>query len=239
MSEATLVLALSVLGGAAFLDRTALVQTMMSRPLVSGTLAGFLAGAPGAGMACGALLELLWLFDLPVGTSVPPDESTAGVVGAAVAAVLVEGWGLAASAGAGVAAGVAAGILGGRADVWVRRWNDGLVTRAREALAAGRVDGVGRFHWLGVLRFFGVGAAVSLVGVAAGRWGASALAGLGPGLRQGFELAGVTLPVVGAAACLGGLRSVRARPWFVAGLAAAGLGARLLLWAREGVPWRS
>ena len=239
MSEAALVLALAVLGGVAFLDRTALVQTMMSRPLVSGTLAGYLAGAPGAGMACGALLELLWLFDLPVGTAVPPDESTAGVVGAAVAAALAGAWGLAASVGAGVTAGCAAGIFGGRADVWVRRWNDGLVPRAREALANGRLDGVGRFHWLGVLRFFGVGVAVSLAGVAAGRSGAWVLADMGPGLRQGFELVGVTLPVVGAAACLGGLRSVRARPWFVAGFAAVGFGPRLLLWTREVAPWRS
>jgi len=239
VSETTLVLALSVLGGVVFLDRTALVQTMISRPLVSGTLAGYLAGAPGAGMVCGALLELLWLFDLPVGTSVPPDESTAGVVGGAVAAVLAGDWGPAAAAGVGVAAGCVAGILGGRADVWVRRWNDGLVPRAREALAAGRLDGVGRFHWLGVARFFGVGVAVSLVGVGAGRWGAWALADLGPGLRAGFELVGVSLPVVGAAACLGGLRSVRARGWFVAGFAAVGAGPRLLLWTREGAPWRS
>ena len=68
------------------LDRVALVQVMISRPLVAGTLTGWALGNPLVGMEIGMLLELLWLCRLPVGAAIPPDD-TQVAVGATVLAL--------------------------------------------------------------------------------------------------------------------------------------------------------
>ena len=73
---------ISVLTG---LDRVALVQIMISRPLVAGPLTGWALGNPLVGLEIGMLLELLWLGRLPVGAAIPPDD-TQVAVGATVLA---------------------------------------------------------------------------------------------------------------------------------------------------------
>ncbi len=68
------------------LDRVALVQAMISRPLVAAPLTGWLLGNPLIGLEIGMLLEMLWLGRLPVGAAIPPDD-TQVAVGATVLAV--------------------------------------------------------------------------------------------------------------------------------------------------------
>ena len=68
------------------LDRVALIQIMISRPLVAGPLTGWVLGHPLIGMEVGVLLELLWLGRLPVGAAIPPDD-TQVAVGATVLAI--------------------------------------------------------------------------------------------------------------------------------------------------------
>jgi len=57
------------------LDRTAALQLMLSRPIVAGPLAGLVLGEPLIGLQVGMLVELLWLGRLPVGASIPPDDT--------------------------------------------------------------------------------------------------------------------------------------------------------------------
>jgi PTS system mannose-specific IIC component len=78
--------ALAVLLG---LDRTAFLQSMVSRPLVAAPLTGWLLGIPLAGLEVGMLLELLWLGQLPVGTVIPPDD-TQVAIGATLLALTLE-----------------------------------------------------------------------------------------------------------------------------------------------------
>lgn len=73
-----LLLLLSVLAG---LDRTALAQSMLCRPIVCGCLCGLIMGNYAAGLLLGAAMELLWLMRLPVGASVAPDD-TQGTIAA-------------------------------------------------------------------------------------------------------------------------------------------------------------
>ena len=61
------------------LDRVALVQMMISRPLVAGPLTGLVLGKPLLGLEVGMLLELLWLGRLPVGAAIPPDDTQVSV----------------------------------------------------------------------------------------------------------------------------------------------------------------
>ena len=61
------------------LDRVALVQVMISRPLVAAPLTGLVLGNPLLGLEVGMLLELLWLGRLPVGAAIPPDDTQVAV----------------------------------------------------------------------------------------------------------------------------------------------------------------
>ncbi len=77
------ILVVLLLGGLVCLDFTEVVQTMFSQPLVSGTATGLLLGDVKSGLEIGFLLQLLFLWFMPVGTVIFPDFSVAGVVGSA------------------------------------------------------------------------------------------------------------------------------------------------------------
>jgi PTS system mannose-specific IIC component len=61
------------------LDRTALAQTFLCRPVVCGALCGFIMGEYSAGLVIGSVMELLWLMRLPVGATVAPDDTQATI----------------------------------------------------------------------------------------------------------------------------------------------------------------
>jgi PTS system mannose-specific IIC component len=209
---------LSLLGGLLAVDRTAFLQSMVSRPLAGATLAGWLVGAPLLGLACGALVELLWLMDLPMGAAVPPDETLVGVLAPVFAALAPDPWSWEARASLGVLLAVPFGALGRRLDILVRRWNAGLLDSVRRDLAEGREPGLGRRHLAGALRFFAAGAAATGTGAWAGSWAIAAVAERLPGeTGAGLELLESSLPFLGAAAVLAGLGLRRHAPWFTLG----------------------
>ena len=55
------------------LDVAAVGQFMVCRPIVVGPLVGWLLGHPDVGLEMGALIELIWIGDLPVGAHLPMD----------------------------------------------------------------------------------------------------------------------------------------------------------------------
>ncbi len=81
------IVGVALVGGVIGLDRTAVGQFMISQPLVVGPLTGWLLGDPITGTVIGAVLELLWVLDMPVGSFVPAD-ATIGAVSATAIAVL-------------------------------------------------------------------------------------------------------------------------------------------------------
>ncbi|HET9869780.1 MAG TPA: PTS sugar transporter subunit IIC [bacterium] len=66
-------LLLPALLGLVSLDVSAVGQFMVSRPIVTGPLVGFLLGQPALGLEMGALIEIIWIGDLPVGAHLPID----------------------------------------------------------------------------------------------------------------------------------------------------------------------
>lgn len=94
-------------GGALGMDAVSWPQVMMSRPLISATIGGWLLGDPVAGIFVGAVLEMFALRHPPFGAAKYPDTGPAGLVagasyaasgGAAIGALLVSvaiGWALA------------------------------------------------------------------------------------------------------------------------------------------------
>ncbi|MGH7738546.1 MAG: PTS sugar transporter subunit IIC [bacterium] len=64
---------LPALLGLLSLDVSAVGQFMFSRPIVVAPLVGFVLGQPALGLEMGALIELIWIGDLPVGAHLPID----------------------------------------------------------------------------------------------------------------------------------------------------------------------
>jgi PTS system mannose-specific IIC component len=227
---------LAALGGVVELDRVAFLQTMLSRPLVSATAAGWLLGEPALGLFSGALLELFWLMELPVGASLPPDEGLAGVLAAVFALSAPGSWPAEARAGLGVLLALPFGYGGRFVERAVRRWNGRLLLSARERVSAGHAPG--GLHLLGGCAFFFSGAFAVVAGSLAGSW---ALAYVCPLLPEAtvrtFAGTAAVLPLLGVAAVFVAFRSHRQRGLFAAGLVGAALlGRGSPLGGRS--PWR-
>ncbi len=67
------------------LDRMALLQVMVSRPIVAAPLVGWLLGDPLVGLQIGMMVELLWLARLPMGAAIPPDDTQVAVASSVLA----------------------------------------------------------------------------------------------------------------------------------------------------------
>jgi len=70
------------------LDRVAILQIMVSRPIVAAPLTALALGEPLLGLQLGMMVEMLWLARLPVGAAVPPDDTQVAVASTVLAIVL-------------------------------------------------------------------------------------------------------------------------------------------------------
>lgn len=71
---------ISLIGGFISIDRAAAFQVMISRPVVTSPIIGMLLGDVMTGIQAGLIIELLWIGALPVGASVPPDETIVSIL---------------------------------------------------------------------------------------------------------------------------------------------------------------
>jgi len=128
---------LALLGGLLGLDGTSVGQTMVSRPLVAGVLAGWVVGDPATGALVGAVLELFLLVSFPTGGARFPEGVTATVVAVGAAAALGDP-----SAGAlplAVALGHVWGQLGGATITGLRHLNVHLAPQPGETVTPARL----------------------------------------------------------------------------------------------------
>ncbi len=84
-------LSISLLLAFLSLDVSAVGQFMVSRPIVVGPLVGLLTGHADLGLELGALVELIWLGDVPVGAHLPLDLSMLAGLSVAFASELADG----------------------------------------------------------------------------------------------------------------------------------------------------
>lgn len=138
MTEFGLITAASLTIALLSLDHTAVAQVMVSQPLVGGWILGSVLGSPLEGLAAGALFQILCLTELPVGASIPPDGSLAGLIGTALllTAPRPPGWGDGTMFGAAVLLFYPLARLGRFLEVVIRRlnrrWTAIAVRRAEE-----------------------------------------------------------------------------------------------------------
>jgi mannose/fructose/N-acetylgalactosamine-specific phosphotransferase system component IIC len=206
------------------LDLVSVPQAMISRPLVAGSVAGWLLNDVEAGLRVGVLFELFALDVLPVGAVRYPDYGPATV--AAVALAAAPHWEL--SLGLSAALGLVLAVLGGWSLQLVRRWNARAIQRRAAALAAGESSAIRRLQYGALLRDAARGFVLTLVGIV-----------LASAIKDTIHLdaptaLGLTLVAVGSAlaAAVNGAfrtsgRSARLK-WLLAG---AGLGVLLAVLA--------
>jgi len=124
------------------LDTTAAGQFMVSRPIVVGPLIGWLTGDPLLGLGVGALVELIWIGQLPVGNVLPLDATL--LTGLAV--VMADGFSDA-SGGTlpkealyvfALSVSIPLAMLSSEAEQVVRRLHKAWVRRAQHWMQAGR-----------------------------------------------------------------------------------------------------
>jgi PTS system mannose-specific IIC component len=72
----------SFVGGILCMDR-AVLQIMLSRPIVAAPLIGFLLGDVYAGLIAGAFVELFWIDRIPIGLYIPPNDTITAILIAA------------------------------------------------------------------------------------------------------------------------------------------------------------
>ncbi len=195
------ILLAGILGGVCYLDRTAACQLMLHRPLVAATLMGAVFGNLHAGAQVGILLELIYLVHLPVGASLPPDDTGAAVFAGTAAAIVAEGRFLdAGSLTALVLLSVAFAELGKGADAMVRKINGRIARITRDSLERGDLKAVEHGLFAGLTLFGIAGVLLSLAFSGAGAAVSTfLLPHFSPHLQIDLNALYPVLPLVGAA----------------------------------------
>jgi PTS system mannose-specific IIC component len=223
------VTALAVLliwGTAVGLDLVTGPQIMIARPLVAGTVAGWLLGDAATGLLVGVLFELFQYDVLPVGASRYPEYGPATV--AAVAAA--HGVGGPAAVALGALVGLATAVAGGASLGALRRLNTAALRAAAPRLESGDPRVLAGLHAAGVGRDAARAAAVTGLGLGLA-WLARATLGdltAGPAMPLAAAAAG---GIALAAAVSGTLRLV-GRGGDVRWLAGGVVAGTLLVWFR-------
>jgi PTS system mannose-specific IIC component len=145
------------------LDLVSVPQAMISRPLVAGSVAGWLVGDIEAGLRIGVLLELFALDVLPVGAVRYPDYGPATVAAVTLGAGMPWELGL----GLSVALGLVLAVAGEWSLQIVRRWNARAIQRASAALAAGESSAIRRLQYGGLVRDAARGLVLTVLGILA------------------------------------------------------------------------
>lgn len=160
------------LGGVAALDAEPVAQTLLSQPLVTATVLGFVWGDWATAFEVGIVLQVLAASTLPVGARTPEDYATGGVVGVGLALALADHQAFTVAKQGCAMIGVLAGMLVATAGVpllkWKRRHNEGLARWCEESVRAGDVDAPARAQTAGVVLSFALGVTYTALCLGAG-----------------------------------------------------------------------
>jgi mannose/fructose/N-acetylgalactosamine-specific phosphotransferase system component IIC len=219
-------LLLLALGAWAALDSVSVGQFMVSRPLVTGTLAGALLGDPNTGFILGLFMELAHLGSPPVGGARLPEPGPAAIGGVAAATWIGGPGGLA----VGLALGLLLSLLGGWTVGLKRHWHGRLV----DGLTRGELSATGL-----TARLTLAAAVEALRGVALTLVGLGLARALPPRIGEWWPLAGgstlLLVALVLAFPAGGLLRALPAGSGRLGLLAAGGaVGAALGVWLAGG-----
>jgi PTS system mannose-specific IIC component len=198
------------------LDLVSVPQGLLSRPLISAAVAGWVVGDVETGLRVGAILELFALDVLPVGASRYPEYGPAAIGAVLLAAGLPKWDGI----GVGALLGLLVATLAGYTLDWLRHANARDVHRHSAELDAGSTAAIRRLQWAGLARDATRSLAVTAVALTLAWLARAQLDGV---TRMPMYLTPVLAGVGLAAALSGALRTAgrgRRLAWLGIGLAA-------------------
>lgn len=211
------------------LDRMAILQIMISRPIVAAPLVAWLLGDPLVGLQIGMLVELLWLARLPVGAAIPPDDTQVAIASSVLAINLGRALGTPGPEMLLLCLLVAIplGKVGQFFDHFTRQCNVRLLSRAEDYINQGKLLRAELQHLRGILNF-SVAAVGTYVVIVIG--GFLLVPILWPLVQQSLQHSSswllLALPLVGVAVILGTINVSRALTLFCASFGMA----FLLMW---------
>lgn len=136
------------------LDRTAALQIMISRPIVAAPLTGLVLGEPLLGLQVGMLVELLWLGRLPVGASIPPDDTQIAIGGTFLSVAFASpNYELPVTVMFCLLVAIPLAKSGQFFDRMARRANDHMVKRVERTVLSGDLSSIDRLHLVGIGHF--------------------------------------------------------------------------------------
>ena len=211
------------------LDRVAILQIMISRPIVAAPLAALVLGEPLIGLQIGVMVELLWLARLPVGAAVPPDDTQVSIAASVLAVIL--GQTLNASGGELLLlclfVAIPLGKFGQYFDQYARQYNVRLVKRVESALKKESFLAAEGYHLRGLISF-SLSSLASYAIIILG--GLSIIPVLWPYVQQSLSYSStwmqLAFPLVGIVVILGTINVSRAITLFCASFCMA----FLLMW---------
>lgn len=193
------IVGISVVGGLLGLDRTAIGQFMVSQPLVAGPITGWLLGDATAGLVIGAVLELIWLLDMPIGNFVPADATIVTVSACAIAVLGKPGGATLSVIGFSLLLTTAMVPLTMQADAFIRKRNSKLVENVLASGADNLAQAVTREHLSGIAAFFLKSFVLCLVIIPAGIAAVLLFEHLSGAVHRALSLFVKLLPLLGAA----------------------------------------
>ncbi len=166
-------------GGIAALDATPVAQSLLSQPLVTAVVLGFVWGDAPLALEVGVVLQILAASTLPIGARTPEDYAIGGVIGVGLALALADHLPFAIARDGCAVVGVLAGLLAATAGVpllkWQRRRNEGLSRWCEQALRSGHESALAESQGAAVVLAFAVGVGYCAVCLGAGFWGLNAV----------------------------------------------------------------
>ncbi len=169
-----------LLGGIAALDAVPVAQIMLSPPLVTATILGFLWDDLELALSVGVVLQILAASTMPVGARTPEDYATGGVVGAGLALMLANAQSFALARDGCAVLGVFGGLLAAQAGVpllkWQRRRHEGLARWCEAELRAGHERALGQANGAAVFLAFAIGVGFCAACLGVGVLGLSSVA---------------------------------------------------------------
>jgi len=218
----------ALVGGLIGLDRTAAGQFMISQPIVAAPLTGWLLGDAAAGLIIGAMLELIWVLDMPVGSFVPADATVSAVTATAVAVLTCPGGAPTAVLGFSVLLSAGTVPFTMMADTYMRTWNSRLVDMAQTAARDDAARRLSRAHLAGLCTFFLKSVVLYVLLLPAGLAAAALFLRSPAAVQVAMELFLKLLPLLGAALVVRRLSISSLDPFLLTGFITGGLAALIL-----------
>ena len=166
MEHLSVSLIVALIGGIVDLDSTAVVQCMISQPIVAAPLTGLILGsmlgdyAAGLqlGLMVGVILQLVWIEQLPLGMNVPPDAALASVLSVALGFCAGHNYSSYAEREVcytvGLLISVGLGLLGRSLDMFVRRLNTDIDSWVNQKIEDNNFGAIRFGHLIGSFTTF-------------------------------------------------------------------------------------